>query len=256
MSERPTTLRPLSMDQPVRGLHGQAVQQLGREIVAGKRQPGAMLDPEQLVGELGVSRTVVREALRVLTDKGLVAARPKVGTYVRDRADWRTLDPDMLRWRYETATDFAFLDSLAEVRRIIEPAGAALAAQRRTEVDLEILRDALEQMEQAHADRDSDAATAADLVFHRTLLAAGHNELLEQMEMVIAAGLRVRDRLVHDRPGWDDATPDHRAVYDAVAAGDAAGAHDRMVELLERGVRDAAAARAEREASSSQADPA
>ncbi len=166
-----------------------------------------MLDPEQLVDELGVSRTVVREALRVLTAKGLVAARPKVGTYVRDRADWRTLDPDMLRWRYETATDFAFLDSLAEVRRIIEPAGAELAARRRTDGDLAIMRDALAQMEQAHADRDSDAATAADLVFHRTLLAAGHNELLEQMEMVIAAGLRVRDRLVHDRPDWDDATP-------------------------------------------------
>ena len=222
MSERPTTLRPLSMDQPVRGLHGHAVQRLGREIVGGQRQPGAMLDPEQLVDELGVSRTVVREALRVLTAKGLVAARPKVGTYVRDRADWRMLDPDLLRWRYETTTDYDFLDNLAEVRRIIEPAGAALAAQRRTDADLATLRDALTQMEQAHVDRDSDAATAADLLFHRTLLASGHNELLEQMEMVIAAGLRGRDLLVHERPDWDDATPVHRAVYDAVAAGDAA----------------------------------
>jgi len=237
------------MDQPVRGLHGHAVEQLGREIVAGTRKPGEMLDPERLVDELGVSRTVVREALRVLTAKGLVAARPKVGTYVRERADWRMLDPELLRWRYETATDFAYLDSLAEVRRIIEPAGAALAARRRTDADLATMREALELMERAHADRDSDAAVAADLLFHRTLLAAAHNELLEQMEMVIAAGLRVRDRLVHGRPDWDDATPDHRAVYAAVAAGDAAGARDRMVELLERGVRDAATARAERERS-------
>jgi DNA-binding FadR family transcriptional regulator len=235
------------MDQPVRGLHGHAVQRLGREIVAGVRPPGELLDPERLVTELGVSRTVVREALRVLTAKGLVAARPKVGTHVRDRADWRMLDPDLLRWRYETATDFGFLDNLAEVRRIIEPAGAELAARRRTEADLATMREALAQMEAAHQARDSDAATAADLAFHRALLAASHNELLEQMEMVIAAGLRVRDRLVHERPDWDDATPVHRAVLDAVAAGDAPLAHQRMIELLERGVRDAAAARAERE---------
>ncbi|HEY4277639.1 MAG TPA: FadR/GntR family transcriptional regulator [Conexibacter sp.] len=249
MSERTVLPRPLSMDQPIRGLHGQAVQQLGREIIAGRRAPGELLDPEQLETELGVSRTVVREALRVLTAKGLLAARPKVGTHVRERSEWRMLDPDVLRWRYETATDFAFLDSLAEVRQIIEPAGAALAAQRRTDADLATLREALSEMERAHAARDAEAATASDLVFHRALLAAGHNELLEQMEMVIAAGLRVRDRLVHERPDWDDATPDHAAVLEAVQARDADRARERMEALLERGVRDAKAARAAHEAS-------
>lgn len=221
---------------PFRGIHGAVVAHLGELIVRGDVAPGAPLDPALLERDLGVSRTVVREALRVLAAKGLVDARPKRGTIVRPRADWSLLDPDVLRWQAQTRTDPTFLADLAEVREIVEPASARLAATRRTDADLAALREAVAVM------ADSEAAAAAvvdaDLAFHRALLAAAHNELLQQLEQVIATGLRARDLLVHANGPSPDSVPAHRAVLDAVAAQDADGAAAAVRDLLTRADRD------------------
>lgn len=225
---------------PFRGIHGAVVAHLGELIVRGDVAPGATLDPALLERELGVSRTVVREALRVLAAKGLVDARPKRGTVVRARAEWSLLDADVLRWQAQNRADDAFLANLAEVRGIVEPAAARLAADRRTEADLTTLRRALAVM--ADPEASVDAVVEADLVFHRALLAAAHNELLRQMEQVIATGLRARDLLVHGRGPWEDSVPAHRAVADAVAAGDADGAERAVRDLLTQADRDVRAA--------------
>ncbi|RIQ31216.1 FadR/GntR family transcriptional regulator [Jiangella rhizosphaerae] len=221
---------------PFRGIHGAVVAHLGELIVRGDVAPGAALDSVKLEEELGVSRTVVREALRVLAAKGMVDARPKRGTLVRPREEWALLDADVLRWQAQNRADDAFLADLAEVRDIVEPAGARLAAARRTDADLSALRVAVERM--ADPDASVDAVVEADLAFHRALLAAGHNALLRQLEQVIATGLRARDLLVHGGDRQADSTPAHRAVLDAVTRGDADGAERAVRDLLAQADRD------------------
>ncbi len=219
-----------------KGIHGAVVAHLGELIVRGDVAPGAALDPLRLEKDLGVSRTVVREALRVLAAKGMVDARPKRGTIVRPREEWALLDADVLRWQAQNHADDAFLADLAEVRDIVEPAGARLAATRRTDADLAALRAALDGM--ADPDASVDAVVEADLTFHHALLAAAHNALLRQLEQVIATGLRARDLLVHGSGRGADSVPSHRAVFDAVTRGDADGAERAVRDLLAEADRD------------------
>jgi GntR family galactonate operon transcriptional repressor len=222
-----------------RGMHDLAVRSIGQRIIRGDLVPGAVLDVEDLGRELDASRTVLREALRVLADKGLVGARPKRGTFVRQREDWQLLDPDVLRWQFEERADTAFLSNLAEVRAIVEPAAARLAATRRTEEDLTAMRAAFALT--AAPDAPAGQVVAADLHFHQALLFATHNELLQRMELVIETGLRARNQLVHGRGTWADSVPAHRAVLSAVEAGDPAAAEAAMRALLEQAIRDVAA---------------
>lgn len=229
---------------PGRGIHGDTVDTIGRQIVAGQYQPGQLLHIDALGDELQISRTAIREAIKVLTAKGMVESRPKRGTVVQERSRWNLLDPDLIVWQHDGNPTPAFLRDLAEVRFIVEPAAARLAAQRRDDDDVARIRAALEAMAAAHG--SGEEAVAADLAFHRALLLAAKNELLAQMEMVIEAGLRVRDQLVHSGSSWVDPVPEHRAVADAVVAGDPDGAARAMHTLLERGSREAEAAAEER----------
>jgi DNA-binding FadR family transcriptional regulator len=191
---------------------------IGERVVGGTYPPGTVLDPVALEAELEVSHTVVRESLRVLTAKGLVAARPRHGTVVRPRHEWSLLDPDLLRWQASAhGADSDFLLRLAEVRGIIEPAGARLAALRRTTGDLDELTAAVRAMR-----------------FHCALLMAAHNELMLPMEAVIEAGLRARDQFVHHGPSVPDPVPTHQQVVDAVRGRDPAAAETAMRGLLDQ----------------------
>jgi GntR family galactonate operon transcriptional repressor len=216
--------------QVERGLHGVTTAALARRILAGELQPGDTVDPELLGTEFGVSRTVVREALRALAAKGMIDARPNRGTYVRSRRSWNLLDPDLLRWQSESDHIGELFRSLGEVRAIIEPAAARLAAMRRTEPQLQVVQDALEAMS-IGSDRP-ELFTAADLAFHAAVLRAAGNELLEQMESVIAVALSVRDRFVHSRRGWYDSIPVHRELFEAIARRDPGAAVAASQKLL------------------------
>ncbi|MFJ8822831.1 FadR/GntR family transcriptional regulator [Streptomyces sp. NPDC102467] len=228
-----------------RGVHGQTVEVIAHRVLSGRIGEGDTLDLAALQAELGVSLTVLRESLKVLAAKGMVDARQKRGTFVRPRADWLLLDRDVLRWQFESAEPVApgapnpLLHDLGEVRAIVEPAAVRLAAERRTQGDIDALESALDAMGRAVG--GGADAVLADLAFHRALLAASHNELLERMEMVISSGLAVRDRLVHgaESPaGPGDPVPSHRAVLDAVRAQDADAAESAMRRLLDQAVRD------------------
>jgi len=221
----------------LRGLHAQTVETLGSRIVLGRYTPGSALSTDELEEEFGISKTVLREALRVLAAKGLIDARQRLGTVVQPRSSWSLLDADLLRWQ-GGEPDAAFLANLAEVRGIVEPAGARLAAARRTDDDLAALRAALQDMEDAGT--DAAAIVDADLAFHRTLLNAAHNELLSRMEVVIEAGLRARDMVVHGGQHWPDSIPVHRAIIDAIEARDALAATHAVEVLLEQATTDAA----------------
>lgn len=218
-----------------RGLHGQIVEVMAQRILSGQIPQGATINVVELQADLGVSLTAVREALKVLTAKGLVDARQKRGTFVRPRSDWNLLDADMIRWHFDDDVRPELLEELHEVRGIVEPAAARLAAIRAKDVHLEALDTALAAMSSA---TDDLAAVEADLAFHKALLAATGNELLTKMEVVMETGLADRDRLVHRVKPSDDPVPSHRRVVDAVRAHDPEGAELAMRELLAKAAED------------------
>lgn len=222
---------------PDRGLHGRVVDELGLRIMSGKLAAGATVDTEELTSVYDVSRTVVREALKVLAGKGLIDARPRRGTYVRERLHWNLLDPDVLRWQFDTLTDTSILEKLHEVRVMVEPAAAELAAARRTDDDVAVLIEAVDAM--GLADTSADAIAEADLRFHLGLIAATHNELIEQLSIIIGIGLSARDQYVHNhRVSIKRGLQMHRDIATAVAAGDPVAARERMLELLESAASD------------------
>ncbi|MFJ4620796.1 FadR/GntR family transcriptional regulator [Streptomyces sp. NPDC088812] len=219
-----------------RGVHGQVVQSLGSRIVGGAVPEGAILDVRALGEELDVSLTVMRESLKVLAGKGLVDARQKRGTFVRERKHWNLLDADVIRWRVEGGAGEELMRDLADVRSIIEPAAARRAALHRTAADLGALEAALDSMGRARV--DSADAAEADAAFHRALLAATGNEMLARMDLLLEPGLRERDRLVHAHATVDDPVPSHRAVLDAVRDRDPVRAELAMLDLLAKAVED------------------
>jgi len=224
---------------PEQSLHGRIVHTIGRKILSGDLPPGALLPAEP---ELGASRTVVREAVKVLAAKGLIESRPKIGTRVGPRHRWNLLDPDVLAWQQEGAASDVLLRDLTEVRRVIEPAATELAAARADARDVAALGDALQQMEraaQAPGGADFEAFVQADMRFHLAILNACRNELLEQMSRVVYSALLVSFRATSRLPGRAKASlPKHRAIFDAIRAKDPRGAGAAMRRLVQSTARD------------------
>ena len=214
-----------------RNLHGQVVNEMGRRVVSGAYTAGAVLPNEaQLCQELQVSRTALREAVKVLAAKGLLEARPRIGTRVRPRDQWNLLDPDILAWRSATGVDAEFLRHLTELREIIEPAAASLAANSRTPAQLATIAAALQDMRQAPAIAQW---IEADLAFHTAILRATNNPLLMPLAAIIGSALEsllgVTARSAGD---FKHALPDHQKVFEAIESGDAQSALHRMAGML------------------------
>jgi len=219
-------------------IHGTIARDLGIAIVSGRYQPGDILSGEIAFSEqLKVSRTAYREAIRMLAAKGLVESRPKAGTRVSDRRKWNLLDPDVLAWMFESEPGEDFIRGLFELRMIVEPAAAALAARRRDGRDLARMGHALEEM--ARLGLATQAGRAADQRFHDEILAATGNAALMSLSSSISAAVgwttvyKQRERALPRDP-----LPEHRAVYEAIAASDAAGAHQAMTELVRLALAD------------------
>ena len=224
----------MQSQQRPRGIHGQTVATIAGRILSNEYPEGTILDLPTLRAELEVSLTALREALKVLNAKGMIDARQKRGTFVQPRSSWHMLDADVMRWHTSTRCDPGLFDQLSEVRAVVEPASARLAAERATDSDLASLEAALTAMAEAP---DVDAAVAADVTFHRQLLLATHNEFLAQIAQIIAIGLAERDKVVH-HANPPDPVPSHRAVLDAVHAHDPAAAERTMRTLVDQSVAD------------------
>lgn len=217
---------------PRRGLHGAIVHDIGIRILSGDLRPGdALPTEEELGGELGVSRTVLREAIKVLAAKRLVESRPKTGTRVLPRIEWNLLDPDVLAWRLEASPDEQFFTDVSELRRIIEPEAAALAAKRATDAEIEQLGQSLEAMRAALDDGDPGAYLIPDLRFHTIILEACHNELLEQMATMLRAVFRAL--FIRTSATRAQGLPLHGAILDAIRAGDPEAAERATRALID-----------------------
>lgn len=201
-------------------LHNALVEQIGLRIVRGDWAPGERIDIEGLAPALGASKTAMREALRVIREKGLIDSWPKRGTSVRARAAWKLLDSDVIMWRRAARRDDdRLLAELSQLRDVIEPASARLAAVYRTDEDIAALRAVFAEFEAAG--RDVGRLDDADRDFHLRLLLATHNELMMRLDVVVIHALDARNRIQHLSGGtWLDPVPDHRGVLDAVIAGD------------------------------------
>jgi DNA-binding FadR family transcriptional regulator len=217
------------------------VHEIGVRIVNGELQPGDTLPDNGVLDEADVSRTVVREAIKVLAAKGLVESRPKVGTRVRPRREWNLLDPDVLAWQVEAGADAVFLEQALELRRMIEPAAARLAAERASESQIAALYEAYEEM--FAAGDDLDAFMAPDLRFHSLLLEACGNELLEHMSEIFTAVLRtVFAYSSSSSRSYPRAARRHRAIVKAIEARDPDAAEQAVLRLIDDTKRDLSSA--------------
>src|SRR5262249_42906514 len=181
--------------------------------------------------QFAVSRTAYREAVRILAAKGLVDARPKVGTRVNPYSKWSLLDPDVLEWMFESEPDLMLLNSLFELRNIVESAAAGLAAARRTPAQLKTLRSALDEM--ARHTLATPEGRGADLQFHATLLEATGNPFIISLTSGVSAAISTTTIFKQRKgPLRRDPMPDHLRVFDAIAAKDPAQAQKAMSELI------------------------
>lgn len=228
-------LRAAARKHPQRALrlHGRIARQLGIQIVSGRYRPGELLDGEISAAErLVVSRTAYREAVRILAAKGLVDARPKIGTRITPQAMWHLLDPDVLDWTFAAEPDLVLLESLFELRQVVESAAAGMAAQRRSAAHLRDMRAALAGM--ATHTLATEAGRQADLDFHTVLLQATGNPFIISMANSVRAAIRTTTIYKQrERPLRRNPLPDHLRVFEAIAARQAVRAQQAMAELIQ-----------------------
>jgi DNA-binding FadR family transcriptional regulator len=243
----------------VRGLHEHVIEEIGIGLISGEFAPDKALPGEtELCSALGVSRTALREALRVLASKGLVEPKRKVGTLVRSSEHWNFLDADILSWQLKSDDSDRAIDELYELRHLIEPLAAALAAKHARARDVKVLRTAYEQMRAAGD--DGARIIGPDLIFHQTIIASSGNRLFASLRHVIGAALSVNFDLVRDAPrGHRHSMAPHKRVLDAIVEHDTSAARVAMQKLIEDSQHDARAvrnARTRRSANSNLGKPA
>lgn len=236
-ADGPSLLRPDHAAFSGRGLQGRLVEHLGTRIVDGTLPPGQVIDLDRFAGEQSVSRTVVREAVKVLVGKGLLDARPRHGTFVRERSGWSLLDPEVMRWRCAAEPDPQLLRELMEIRAILEPAVARHAALRRSAAHVAALREALEEL--ADTLGSVEAHVEADLRYHWLLASAAGNELLEQLSSMLQPAHRSRDMLAFEFLAHDQIfLVAHTEVVDHVEAQDPDRAESAMRHLVSLATED------------------
>lgn len=217
----------------MKNVHGNTVDHLGESIVSGRYAAGSSIPPEpRLCEELGVSRTVIRESVKSLVAKGLLTTGPKVGTRVQREEQWNWFDPDVILWKSKSGMTREFLRDLQDLRRVLEPAAVAMAAERATAKELAEIEAAFQAM--SHAVDGEGDYVACDLRFHQSLLRASHNRMIVQMSKVLSALLRTSFEISTSRKdGPRMSLPLHRAVLNAVLARNAAKAEKATLVLIE-----------------------
>jgi DNA-binding FadR family transcriptional regulator len=217
--------------------HRDAVDAIAGWIVGGAQTSGSALPTEPEICErLGVSRTVVREAVKTLIAKGLVTSGPRVGTRVQPVDRWNLFDPDVIGWRLAAGVDAAFIADVIELRLALEPMAASLAAARATPADIAALDEALARMARGleTAQGDDKSWLDGDLAFHGAILIAAHNPFLVALRPLVEAILRVSFHFsVTSVERAAASLPFHRAVRDAIAARDPVAAEARLKHLIE-----------------------
>lgn len=207
-------------------------QALGKAIATGGYPPGSSLPPEKdLVVEFNASRTVLREAVKMLSAKGLVDTRPRRGTLVKPEGDWNLADPDLLGWLLHRRNVLPLILEFADVRLAIEPAAAALAARQADPASLAEMQDALQRM--IDAETGNDDSLEADIAFHVAILKASGNRFFWSLRYMVEVALRFSIRITNMRKhGQGPSIPAHNRVLQAIRAGDQQAAESALRSLI------------------------
>ncbi len=227
-------------DQAVeRNIYSQLAARLGQEIVAGLYPAGSLLpNAQDMCARFAVSRTALREAYSILSAKGLIVARPKIGTRVRPKAEWNLLDPEVLAWHLAATPSEHLVGNLFALRQMVEPPAAALAAEAPSAETIERIAEAYDRMNRFRT--GAGDLIGADLDFHLAILGASGNPFLAALGGLIHAALECSFRL-----SWrgasriqDNRLRQHREVLEAIRARSPERARDRMAELLRDSIGD------------------
>ncbi|NIJ20343.1 DNA-binding FadR family transcriptional regulator [Sphingomonas naasensis] len=217
---------------------GSLAQQFAVMILSGELPEGHVFPSEiEHAEQIGISRPALREAFRTLAAKGLVESRPRAGTRVAPRRQWSLLDPDLLAWQFEAEPSLKFVLDLFELRMVVEPTAAAFAAERRSEVQLAAMREALDAM--ARHGLATEQGRIADQHFHMTMLEATRNDAMIALASSILAAIawttiyKQRNRALPRDP-----IPEHRALLEAIAAADPEASRAAMTELVRLALAD------------------
>ncbi len=219
-----SSTRPHNLTQSI-------AQDLGIAIVTGKYNNTTFPKEVELSAQYGAARTVTREAVKMLTSKGLLTARPRKGTLVEKESSWNLLDPDVLRWLLERSFSLDLLIEFTQIRLSVEPGAAALAARVAGGAERAAIVEAIERMQAAETGEDDPLS--ADIAFHIAVLNASGNRFFMQMREMIDTALRFSIRKTNDFKGRLASVADHKAVSDAILAGNSEKAEAKMRELIQ-----------------------
>ena len=218
------------------------MREIGMAIVSGGYRQNEILPGDaELLAKFGVSRTVLREAVKTLAGKGLLQSKARIGTRVRDRTEWNLFDADVLIWHAEIGFDEAFIRHLGEMRMALEPEAAALAALRRTTAQIEGLYGWVDRM--GTQDVSTQQFVDADLNFHLAVATAAANPFLKSISTLIEVALvaaLARSSPVDDAVSLLEVVARHRAIADAIARGEPDAARLAMREVIGEGIARAA----------------
>ncbi|MBI1219912.1 MAG: FCD domain-containing protein [Rhodobacteraceae bacterium] len=207
-------------------------------ILSGNWAQDSTLPPDRdLMEQFGASRAVLRDTIKVLTGKGLLESKTRARAKVRQQSEWHLLDPDVLIWQAEAGLDRSFVEHLGEMRLILEPEAAALAAQRRTQADLDLLMRLADKM--GTRGITPEAFAKVDLDFHLAVAATANNPFLSAVGALIEVSLIASLR--RSWPGDDPGGPTrsakaHRDIVLAIEAGDGGRARQAMRAVIEEGI--------------------
>jgi DNA-binding FadR family transcriptional regulator len=223
----------------LKGIQGRIIRRLGEDIVRGIYPPGTFLPREpELMSEHSVSRTSIREVIKVLCAKGLVETRQKIGTRVLDRSSWNIFDADVLLWHPFDDMNNDVLRDLVEMRQLVEPPAARFAATRATLDEIAAIGESCEAMRRSMG--DMAAYAKADVQFHMTVLQASHNVMLHRFAQIVANFLQISFRIQqealdnHDNLIENDYA-NHLKIYEAINRSDAASAETLMLQVVLHG---------------------
>ncbi|SCL72229.1 transcriptional regulator, GntR family [Micromonospora peucetia] len=217
------------------GLHAQVLDRLGTAICGGELTPGSVLNIDELVDRYAVSRSVVREVLRVLASIGFIETRRRVGVMIRPAEAWNVFDPQVIRWRLASAGRIVQLRSITELRTAVEPHAAWLAASRVGHDEASDLVGLAAKMWAAGKAGDEERFLDLDIEFHRRILVASGNEMFVRLQDLIAEVLtgRHQHHLMPHHP-HEQALQLHAEVAQAIQRRDGERARRAMVQLMEQ----------------------
>jgi len=218
---------------PRRSLHEQVVDEIGLRIVRGDfAETGTLPTEPRLAAELGISRNVLREAIKVLISKGLIDVRPKSGMRIRPQSDWTLLDRQVLNWFDLAGQRLHHSFDLVEFRLIVEPKAAYLAALRATPAEKRAIDEACTALEACIG--HPEWVAERDLAFHHSILAASHNLILDHLGLLVSSLMQIQVLMTTDAPGaFERGLPLHRQMTDAILSADAERAEQLSRRLVQ-----------------------